>query len=701
MQKIAKKKAIRKQDSTESSPVSLTQDILSHLAFDNSLQPSIISTVSTGKIIMANDSACKLLGYSKKQLLTKTRSIIFDIKEASFKKMLKQRTAEGRSAATVTAIRKNGVHVPGQITSAVFKDEKGIEKAITTITDMRPGLLLQKGIDIKNEKTVADNIVLVQANQKKIDVKNKKKVADNIVLVQANQEKIDVKKEKIVAKNIVLALAKADAQLKENNEWIKYISKSSYDVMWDWDVATGKIYVGDSVKEVFGYELKSNMSVYKDFVSCLLPEEKDAVEKKLAKALQSNVKSWDDIYRLRRKDGSVASTVSRASIVRNSEGKAIRLIGAIQDISRLQELEQQLVKQTNAKNYDEVFQLAARLSYDGIWDWNLSTNDFFLGDGFDELFGYAVKNVTGSMDDWSKHLHPDDKEAVEKGLQETLASKASHWEHAYRFIKSDGSIANVFGRASIIRDENGKACRMIGSIHDLSKQEELEGRLEMEIKLKETQIAEAAEEAKDTERSDIGKELHDNVNQLLGASRMYLEMAKRGGEKSDMYLSRSSEYTLTAIEEIRKLTKGLTTDIIENLGLCEAISNTVRDMMEVNPVKISCAMESFIEGSVNHKFKLNVFRIVQEHLNNIMKHAQSTKVTLDLSQNKEKITLTISDNGIGFDTLKKRAGIGIDNIKSRASTYDGKANFASMPGHGCILTVKFSIPAKDPQDAVH
>ena len=319
------------------------------------------------------------------------------------------------------------------------------------------------------------------------------------------------------------------------------------------------------------------------------------------------------------------------------------------------------------------------------------TNEFFLGEGFEELFGYAIKSTTGNIADWSNHLHPDDKEAVEKGLQDAIASSATHWEHAYRFIRADGSIAKVFGRASIIRDADGKAYRMIGAMHDISKQKVLEERLEQEIKLKEKQIAEATEEAKETERSDIGKELHDNVNQLLGASRLYLNMAKRGGKDSEMYLSRSSEYTLTAIEEIRKLTKGLTTDVIKNLGLCESIDNITRDTMEVNPVKISCALESFKEDSVNDKFKLNVFRIVQEQLNNILKHAKATEVTISLSQNKKSIILSISDNGVGFDTTKKSKGIGVSNIISRAELYKGTAIFISQPGKGCSLIVSFPV----------
>lgn len=220
-----------------------------------------------------------------------------------------------------------------------------------------------------------------------------------------------------------------------------------------------------------------------------------------------------------------------------------------------------------------------------------------------------------------------------------------------------------------------------------------EERTAFAMKLKERQIAEATQDAKDAARSDIGKELHDNINQLLGASRMYIEMAKRGGPNCKMYLSRSSEYTLTAIEEIRKLTKGLTTDTIINLGLSDAIENITLDTMEMNGVKICYSVHGFIENSVDKKFKLNIYRIVQEQLNNILKHAKAKKVTIMLSQNSHSIMLSVTDNGVGFDTAKKQKGIGVDNIKSRAAHYNGTACFTSQPGHGCKLEVVFPLPA--------
>lgn len=702
------KSILKKQPSVLTSGNKLRQ-----LAFDKVAQANIITTVRDGKIILVNNAAAKLLGYSKKGLLTKNRAAVFNIRENSFKKMLRQRTAEGYSVATVTVFKKNNKEITCEITSALFMDEDGNENAVTTITDISQNILLQKNIDAENKKIVAANIVLAKlkqkdinivrkqkvtddialakSKQKEIDIINVKKVTDDIAFAKSKQKTIDTEKNKLVIDNIVLAKTKADTTLSQNNEWIKYIAKTSYDVMWDWDIVTGEIYVGDSVKEVFGYDVKNNTVHFGDFTGKLLAEEKNMVEKKLFKALKSRSKTWADTFMYKHSNGNTASTTSRANIIRDEAGKAIRLIGATQDISRLQELEKNLEEQSIVHQEDsDKFLLAAKLSFDVIWDWNLLTNEVFLGDGFEELFGYKIKNNKGDIiTDWANYLHPDDRENVITELVNDIKSTAVHWECAYRVSRADGSIARVYVRASIIRHADGKAYRIMGAMQDLSRQKELEEKLEEEIKLKEKQIVEATADAKEAERSDIGKELHDNINQLLGASRMYIEMAKRGGKNCRMYLSRSSEYTITAIDEIRKLTKGLTTDIIKTLGLGDAIDNLRRDTMEVSTLLISCSLQSFKEKSVDDKFKLNVFRIIQEQLNNILKHARATKVSINILQNEKSIQLTITDNGVGFDVSKKQKGIGILNIKSRATTYHGTADFASQPGKGCILTAIF------------
>lgn len=175
-------------------------------------------------------------GLTREKLLTKNRATIFDINERSFKKMMKERSAGGHSAAFVTAIRKSGKRFPVEITSAVFTDEDGVKKSVTTIADMSRSIRKQKIIDTKKRKIVTDNILFAKSKQKKIDVIKQRAVADNILLAQA----------------------KSDARQAENIQWKKNIGIKLYDVMWDWNIATGEIFVGDSLEEVFGYKIPNN-----------------------------------------------------------------------------------------------------------------------------------------------------------------------------------------------------------------------------------------------------------------------------------------------------------------------------------------------------------------------------------------------------------------------------------------------------------
>jgi len=481
-------------------------------AFENSLQANIISLVGSGRIIRANRAACRLLGYSKKELLSRNRADIFRIKDDSYKKMLLERTRGGSAKADLSIIRKDGKLWPCEITSVVFKDTEGIKNSITSIVDRRERLSLQKKIDVKNEKLVANNIILAQS--------------------------------------------KSDSCQAENNDWIKWIGKTTYDVTWDWDIITNLISFGKSYTEVFGYKLPESKISYEKWMDFFQPKERKTLQGKINKAFDSEKKSWEDNF---------------------------------------------------------------------------------------------------------------------------------------QFICPDGTLAHIIIRANIIRDKTGKAIRMIGVIHDVSEMQRLEETLDREIKLNQSQITEAVVEAKEMERSDIGKELHDNVNQLLGASMLYLDMARMDIQNGEIYLLHSSEYTFTAIEEIRKLTKGLVTDTIKDFGLFAAIENIVRDTMEAYPVKIHCVLQPSLERSMSDKFKLNAFRIVQEQLTNILKHAKASEIHIVMSEIKGKFTLSIADNGIGFDNRKNsdNMGIGIRNITSRVEFYRGKVKFITEPGKGCKLVITF------------
>ena len=322
------KKAINKGTGISEKFKALAIDnTLHHLAFENAAQANIISTVSTGKIITANSAACKLLGYTKRTLLTKSRDDIFDKNDSNFKNLLNQKFTDQNPTALVTAIQKNGKSFPCQITHAIFIEE-GIEKSITTITDMSQSILEQEDVDTRKEKIVADNIAIAKTKQRKLDTK----------------------KEKAVADDILEARSKSDARLTENNEWLKYISKTSTNAICDWNVSTGEIQVEENFEKLFGYYSGNDKGVLLDRNKLIQEDDKDDFEKSLQKAINSNSSYWEHIYRFTRADGSIANVFERANIIRTEDGTACRIISVMQDISRHKQDEDGLCAMGAPKN---------------------------------------------------------------------------------------------------------------------------------------------------------------------------------------------------------------------------------------------------------------------------------------------------------------------------------------------------------------
>jgi signal transduction histidine kinase len=202
------------------------------------------------------------------------------------------------------------------------------------------------------------------------------------------------------------------------------------------------------------------------------------------------------------------------------------------------------------------------------------------------------------------------------------------------------------------------------------------------------QITEAVIVAQEKERTEIGKELHDNVNQILGASNLYLNSAMTDEQMRQELLERSMQLVSNAINEIRKISKSLITPGLGEIGLIESIGDIMDDLkVAKNKMAIDLDLQNISEEQIEDRRKLTLFRIVQEQLNNIVKHAQATRVLIRLSGEQDQIVLTVSDNGVGFDVSRHRKGVGITNIISRAEILCGKVEIQSSPGEGCLLTV--------------
>jgi signal transduction histidine kinase len=196
--------------------------------------------------------------------------------------------------------------------------------------------------------------------------------------------------------------------------------------------------------------------------------------------------------------------------------------------------------------------------------------------------------------------------------------------------------------------------------------------------------------AQEREREEIGRELHDNVNQVLTTVKLYLETALYQPENKAKLISKSMDLIMASIQEIRNLSRELSAPTLGTKSLIDSINSLIETVAFSSGLKIYFDHSNY-KNHIAMSQKLTLYRIVQEQLNNIIKHSKASQVQIMLSQSNGNTILTIKDDGKGFDPLEKREGIGLNNITSRAKIFQGMVNIQSAPGKGCSVTVNIPI----------
>ena len=340
------------------------------------------------------------------------------------------------------------------------------------------------------------------------------------------------------------------------------------------------------------------------------------------------------------------------------------------------------------KVLNELYRFVTEVTNDCLWEWDLQHKElFWIDGGHRRVFGYPIENTLLPQSFWETLLHPDDKDRLWKKLAEVVAGHGDNWEIEYRFKKADGIYAYVQDRAHIFYDENNAAATMIGTTQDITKRVLMENELMEERLSKQKELTDAVLNAHENERTAIGKELHDNLNQILGAAKLYIEMAKTDEEVREMCLDRSSGYIMKVIEEIRRISKALASPNVHLMGLMESIRSVIDDLVITYPIRIEFYENGIVEKELEEKLQLDILRIVQEQLNNVIKHANATLAIIHLNRLENEIILVISDNGDGCDTSIEKLGVGLINIRSRAESNHGWVTIASRLGEGYMLKV--------------
>jgi PAS domain S-box-containing protein len=248
----------------------------------------------------------------------------------------------------------------------------------------------------------------------------------------------------------------------------------------------------------------------------------------------------------------------------------------------------------------------------------------------------------------------------------------------------------IMVNADPIMNEEGKLKHLVCSVMDITERKKLEQKIVTEQISHQRQLTQATIDGQENERREIGKELHDNIGQQLTTIKLFLDLAKStADDATHEMVNMAVKGVSEVINEIRAMSRSLIPSTLKDLGLVDSIHELAESFLRTQSLKIEFEYAGFDEELIPENQKLTLFRITQEQLNNIVKHAGAKKVWIKLHRNAEELFLEIRDDGNGFDIKKTRQGLGFVNMRNRAELFGGKAEVLSASGKGCLLKISF------------
>jgi two-component system, NarL family, sensor histidine kinase UhpB len=340
----------------------------------------------------------------------------------------------------------------------------------------------------------------------------------------------------------------------------------------------------------------------------------------------------------------------------------------------------------NIQDSVEQYELIGRITNDLVWRWDFASNE--IKSPAKDFFDYACEDIDPGLNWWVDKIHPNDRIRIVSILQKFSTGVLDNAQSEYRFKGANGMYRHVFNRAFLLRDNNNQPFAVVGAMMDITDRHRLQQELAEQEMNHQKELTEASILGQEKEREQIGKELHDNINQILASVKLFLDTAMSNESMRMDLIEKSKENILYAIEEIRKLSHSLVPASVGEQGLLFAVQELVDEINLVGLFRLHLITDDFEEVFLNKDIKLVLYRIIQEQLNNIVKYAKARNATLFFCMKGNEITLKISDDGVGFDTTKKAKGIGLKNIESRVSYYSGSVNIESSPGSGTSLQIQ-------------
>ncbi len=251
----------------------------------------------------------------------------------------------------------------------------------------------------------------------------------------------------------------AERELRASKEWYDLVTEASSEGIYDWDVGTNALKVSYRLTAMLGLspgELTSN-----DWADRVHPDDMDTYRTAIAEHFKGTSPYLNCEYRIRRNSGDYIWMSDSGKCVRGADGKAVRLVGAVADITARRLTEASLRKS------EERYERAMAAINEGVYDWDITTNKTHYSEGVREALGFTPEQLA-TAEDWASRVHPDDRHAWQQGLVDHFKRKTERFTCEFRFRGPDGEWRWARQNGIAEFDAEGQAVRMVGSTGDIT-----------------------------------------------------------------------------------------------------------------------------------------------------------------------------------------------------------------------------------------
>jgi PAS domain S-box-containing protein len=487
---------------------------------------------------------------------------------------------------------------------------------------------------------------------------------------------------------------RAEEALRRSERQYRNLVETSHNLIWTVDAQGRWTFVNrEGALRIYGYEPAEMLG--RPFTDFETPEQA-VKDLEVFEQIKAGVPYFNYETVHLRKDGSEAYLSFNAIVLRDEQGNVIGSTGTASDVTKRKKAEMAL------RDSEERLQLALESAKLGVWNWDMVSGKITWGGTHEELIGLPPGVFDGSYESFSRCVHPDDRQALEDAIAGAKVSR-SYYEHEFRVVWPDGSIHWIAGRGRIyFKDERGRPLRMVGVIMDVTPRKQFEEELERSRAALRA-LAAQVQSVREAETTRISREVHDQVGAALSGINFDLDWlaAKISSEaplppRAAMLkrIQSASDCVNSTVKIVQRISEELRPSMLDSFGLGAAIEGHAHEFQKRTGIR--CGVQSNVDGlKIDASRSIAVFRIFQEILTNVARHAKATRVTVGLQRKSDELILRVRDNGLGIsqEALSDPKSLGLLGMRERALLVGGKVDIVGAQGKGTTVTLSLGIEA--------